>query len=304
MEIVEFLILILVIGVGILVLVREIRKIKAQPEESSLLMFKQDLDFVRNEISQSARFLTKEISELKHLASPLQQLKEFLLAPKNRGKVGEKALEDFLTQFLPPKMFKTQYQFSSGAIVDALIFTSKGSIPIDSKFPLENYKKLLECKPEEEEVFLRQFKKDVKKHIDDISRKYILPEEGTLNFALMFIPSIGAYEKVAQEDELIDYGDLKKVYFVSPINIYPFLQIILLSLEQAQFEQKAKKILSEFEGLKREIEKLGKELDTLSLHILHSFNALERVKNQYQRSVLKMERSSSFQEVDFEEKED
>ena len=132
----------------------------------------------------------KEVGQMSEIGRSMKDLQDFLRSPKLRGNIGEQVLKELLGQFLPKQSFHLQYRFRTGDIVDAAIKTDNGIIPIDSKFPMENFKGMIKAETEvEKKTYEKEFTRDVKKHIDDIAKKYILPEEGTTDYALMYIPS-------------------------------------------------------------------------------------------------------------------
>ena len=175
----------------------------------------------------------KHLGGIQEFSKDMKDLSNVLKSPKLRGGLGEQFLYELLGASLPKDMFKTQYKFSDGSVCDAVIFTDKGLIPIDSKFPMENFKLMLTQKSQEErdktkKVFIR----DVKKRIDEISSKYILPEEGTSEQAVMYIPSENIYyELITNTTEIEEYAKQKNVVMASPNTLSYFLKVILLSLE-------------------------------------------------------------------------
>src|SRR3989344_2062293 len=133
--------------------------------------------------------VSKNIGEMSEIGRSMKELQEFLRSPKLRGNIGEQVLKELLSQLLPKQSFNLQYAFKNGAIVDAAIKTEAGIIPIDSKFPMENFRKMhSENSESDKKAVEREFVSDVKKHIDDIAKKYILPAEGTIDYALMYVP--------------------------------------------------------------------------------------------------------------------
>src|SRR5206468_9986502 len=132
--------------------------------------------------------------QMNEIGRNMRELQEFLKSPKLRGNIGEQVLKDLISQIFPKNSFYLQHQFKSGDKVDAAIKTDAGILPIDSKFPMENFQKFNKSQTDEEKVhYQKEFARDVKKHIDAISKKYILPEEGTMDFALMYVPSESVY---------------------------------------------------------------------------------------------------------------
>jgi DNA recombination protein RmuC len=226
----------------------------------------------------------RELGTMRETGKMMKDLQEFLQSPKLRGGVGEKVLTDTLAQTLPRDQFDTQYKFSGGEMVDAIIKTDQGLIPIDAKFPMENFKKMVQAESEEEKEGHRKvFVRDVKKHIDAISKKYILPAEGTINFAMMYIPSEAVYYEVAvQNEELDNYAYQRKVIFVSPNIFTYFLKVLLLGLQEKEVARSARKILEILDAVRHEAGKFGDELGVLSGHITRAKNAMDSVSSQYQ----------------------
>src|SRR5260221_12881851 len=176
--------------------------------------------------------VNKEIGKMSEIGRNMQELQDFLKSPKLRGNIGEQVLKDLITQIFPKNSFHLQYAFSSGEKVDAAIQTDAGILPIDAKFPMENFQKLSKAKAEEEiKTFRKEFERDIKKHIDSIAKKYILPNEGTMDFALMYVPSESVFYEIVTMDDLVEYARRQRVYIVSPTTLYAHLQAILLSYE-------------------------------------------------------------------------
>jgi DNA recombination protein RmuC len=223
--------------------------------------------------------LQREMGKFSEIGRSMRDLQEFLQSPKLRGNIGEQVLRDLLSQAFPKESFHLQYTFRSGVTVDAAIKTDKGIIPIDSKFPMENFKRMMSASEgKEREVVRKEFIKNVKKHIEDISSKYILTDEGTLDYALMYIPSEPVYyEIVANISELYDFAYKKRVLPVSPSTFYAYLRAILLSLEGKKIEQRAYQILRELRAIQTESKKFGRALEVLSGHISRAYNSMSSV---------------------------
>lgn len=221
----------------------------------------------------------RELGKMSEVGQKMEELRSFLLSPKLRGNVGEHFLYDLLKQRIPQKHLFLQHQFKNGQIVDAVIETSGGLIPIDSKFPKENFNKMMETKNQEDEERLRKaFVKDVKKHVDDIAKKYIMPEEGTVNFALMYVPSEPvAYEIVARMPELADYAYEKKVAIVSPNQFNHFLNVVMIGFERQQVSERAKYILDSLRAIERETRHFGEDLGVLIKHVTNAKSKADEV---------------------------
>lgn len=219
-----------------------------------------------------------EIGQMSEIGRNMQELQEFLKSPKLRGNIGEQILKDLISQILPKNSFFIQYEFKSGEKVDAAIKTDAGILPIDSKFPMENYQKMIKTKDtKEKQDFEKEFFKDIKKHIDAISRKYILPAEGTMDFALMYIPSESIYYEIVNSADLLDYARAQRVYMVSPSTLYAHLQTILLSFEGKKMESKSKELFAILRSLQIDYGKLEENLSVLGKHINNAYSQFGNV---------------------------
>ena len=241
---------------------------------------------INDRLDKAASFMKSigdEVGQMRELGKSMKDLQSFLQSPKLRGNLGEQILQDLLDQILPSENFSSQYKFRDGQIVDAIIKTDNGLISIDSKFPLENAKKLFKADSEEEKNAIQnEFAKDVRKHIKDISKKYILPAEGTVDFAVMYIPSESIYyEVVTNIPDLIDYGQEMKVFMVSPNSFYYFLQTIMLGLRGKKIETKAKQILETLSMIQQESQKFGDKLSVLNRHVTNAKNSMDTVSGEY-----------------------
>ena len=232
--------------------------------------------------SQVIGALQKEAGAFSEVSRSMKDLQEFLQSPKLRGNIGEHVLNDLISQIFPKNSFHLQYQFKSGEKVDAALQTDAGILCIDSKFPMENFQKMVKGETESERALAKKdFAKDVKKHIDDISRKYILPEEGTMDFALMYIPSEPVYYEIVSQTEITDYAKSKRVYPVSPTTLYAHLQVILLSFQGKKIEQKTKEVFSLLRAIQKDYEKTENNLGILGHHITNAFNSLSSVTGSF-----------------------
>jgi len=208
----------------------------------------------------------------------IASLQEILRAPKLRGGLGEFFLGDLLGQILTPDHFTLQHRFKSGEKVDAVIRLGERLVPVDAKFPLENFKRILEVHEDEERKRWRKvFARDVKKHIDDISQKYILPDEGTFDFALMYIPAENVYyetiikdENFGEETSIANYALRKKVIPVSPNSFYAYLQAILLGLRGLRIEESTQEILQNLGRLEGDLKKFEEDFRVLGNHLTNA----------------------------------
>ena len=269
-------------------------------------------DTMQQQFSQSSKLITEVTQRLTKLdetnkrvvdvADELKLLQNVLQNPKQRGGIGEYFLDVVLGNVLPSKMYTLQYAFKNGEIVDAAIMLDKGRIlPIDSKFSLENYNRLIEEKDKtKREVIVKVFKADLKKRIDETA-KYIRPNENTLDYAFMFIPSeaiyydllvnqVGATNTSARD--LLDYAFIdKKVIIVSPTTLLAYLQTVLHGLRSLQIEEQAKDIQKRVGELGKHIavhetfmQKLGNSLGTTVGH----FNTAHKELKKMDKDVVKI----------------
>lgn len=231
-----------------------------------------------SEVTEKLTKLDETNRQVVNFSGQLQNLQDILKNPKQRGILGEYYLETVLKNVLPPGSYKMQYSFSDGVIVDAVVHVDKRIIPIDSKFSLENYNRILEARdPTEKKRYEAALVQDLKIRIDETS-KYVKPEENTMDFAFMFIPSEAVYydlliNKVgAVEDDtrnLIHYAGQKKVIIVSPTSFLAYLQTVLQGLKNQKISEQAREIIGQVENLRRHLvsydeymHKLGKNLGT------------------------------------------
>lgn len=280
------------IGVSIFYIKRETQKLKeSQKEEIPFDLLKQDIESLRKKFENGYSQMAYQLGKVQEIGRGIKEFQDFLRSPKLRGNIGEQILRDLLEQFLPKQNFTLQYQFQDGQIVDAIVKTNQGIIPIDSKFPMENFRKMINDNSEGKKLSQRDFVRDIKKHIDNISKKYILPNEGTVDFALMYVPSEPVYYEITlNNSETLEYGYNKKVYFVSPNSFYYFLKIVMVGLEGAKIEEGAKKILEKMKAVQQETIKFEGEFSILTSHVEHAKNASERARSRFGRLVGKIER--------------
>lgn len=215
----------------------------------------------------------KNIGEFSEIGRSMHDLQELLQSPKLRGNIGEQILKELLSQYFPPASYALQYTFKTGDKVDAVIKTTQGFIPIDSKFPLENFRKMHGIlKDGEREQFKKIFIQDVKKHINDIARKYILTGEGTVDYAIMYIPSESVYYEIINDASLFEFAGTKRILPVSPLCFYAYMRAILMSFEGARIQSQAKEILTLLSAIKKDYEKADYAFSVLNKHIANAYN--------------------------------
>ncbi|MDP3043628.1 MAG: DNA recombination protein RmuC [bacterium] len=272
--------------------------------------FGQTTKIIQGITSQSAKLISEVTEKLTKLdetnkqvvnfSAQLQNLQDILKNPKQRGVLGEYFLEETLKNVLPPNSYQMQYGFKDGTIVDAVVFVKDKIIPIDSKFSLENYEKILNAKDvETKEKFEKQFKQDLKLRIDETA-KYVKPSEKTMDFAFMFIPSEAIYydsliNKVGAVQvntrDLIEYAFKEKhVIIVSPTSFLAYLQTVLQGLRALQIEESAKTIRANVEKLSRHLlsyddfmKKLGMSMATTVNHYNSAYKEFKKVDKDVMR---------------------
>lgn len=279
------IILVIITGFGIIIFVLN-KKLSGGKQDETLVQWlksmQSSLDTRLDNATQLMGQIRQDAGRFAELSLSMKNLQDYLKSPKLRGNIGEQVLKDLISQMFPKNSFFLQYQFKSGDKVDAAIKTDAGILPIDSKFPSENFQKMMGAENEEEkERAKKDFIRDVKKHISDISQKYILPEEGTMDFALMYVPSEPVYYEVVNEMELTEFARKNRVYPVSPNTLYANLQVLLLSFQGREIEQKSRSLFALLRGIQKDYSKLGENLSVLNRHITNSYNQMNNVNSEF-----------------------
>lgn len=276
---------------------------KTQFDQSQQLM-SNITDRVSQQLTEVARGVTQTQESTKQvftIAEQLQNLEKVLKHQKQRGNLGEASLELILGNILPPTAFKMQYEFPGGETVDAVIFTKEGVIPVDAKFSLDNYQRLINAVGDTERADLeKQFKNDLKLRIDETS-KYVRPKDNTLPFAFMYIPAEAIYYDLLINEvgsvkvntrNLIDYAyNEKKVIIVSPTTFAAYLQSVLYGFKAFKIEEAAKDIAKNVDALSRHLnayqdyyKKVGSALSTTVNH----YNAGTRELGKIDKDILRI----------------
>ena len=246
------------------------------------------------ELQKQVGGMSEQARRLGELSKSIADLQNILTAPKLRGGFGEEQLENLLAMVFAREQYRTQYAFSSGDRADAVLMFPQGMVAIDSKFSLENFRRITEVETEpEKKAARRDFLKDVRKRVDEIANKYIRPAEGTLPFALMYIPAENVYYEAIIRDEddtgLYEYCAQKRVMPVSPNSLYAYLHTIVVGLKSLHVSQQAESILRQMESLRFELEKFTDVYDKLGTHLKNagksyddSTRALGKLENRVQ----------------------
>jgi len=242
------------------------------------------------------RDVGKEVGQMSEIGRNMRELQDFLKSPKLRGNIGEQVLKDLITQMFPRNSFHLQYTFRSGEKVDAAIQTDAGILPIDSKFPMENFQKMVKAQSEQDkETARKEFIRDIKRHIDAISKKYILPDEGTMDFALMYVPSESVYYELVGITDIIDYARKARVYVVSPNTLYAHLQTILLSFEGKKIEVRTREVHKLLRALAIDHEKVNENIDVLGKHLNNASSQFVNVASGFLQLGQKIKSASSLE---------
>src|SRR4030042_5225758 len=313
----------ILIFIGFIIVIFLLIRKGSKKEESSLIMqqlnhMNQVLDnklsesnkAIQSQFGQSHKIIqdvTEKLTKLDEtnrqvvgFADQLKNLQDVLKNPKQRGVLGEYYLETVLKNVLPPGSYQTQYSFKDGTIVDAVVFVDKRIIPVDSKFSLENYNRILETSnPEERKKYERAFVNDLKIRIDETS-KYVKPEENTMDFAFMFIPSEAVYydlliNKVGavtgDTNNLIYYAGQKKVIIVSPTSFLAYLQTVLQGLKNQKISEQAMEIIKQVERLGKHLGGYSEYMDKLGNHLgttVSSYNKASKELAKVDKDVVKI----------------
>ncbi len=299
--------------------VQDIRKEISENSEKSRVEIESKLQNINKEISEFQmssktqmqkqfsdsnkiiKEVTVELEKIKgtneqvlSFANQMKTLEKILGNQKQRGIFGEIQLENLLSNVLPPEIFQMQYSFKDGGIVDAIVKVNDNIIPIDAKFSLDNYNKMIESSDENEINLLeKKFKEDIKSRIDETA-KYIRPQEKTLDYAFMFIPADGLYQDLLnsrvgslkiRSKELVSYAYQKKVMIVSPMSLFPMLQITMKALNNLKFEKS-------IELVNKNVQNLSDHLITYQTYHNKLGNTLNTVVNHYNRT------SDEFKKID------
>lgn len=235
--------------------------------------------------------VNKQIGGIEEFGKDIKDLSNVLKSPKLRGGLGEQFLNELLANALPHELFRVQYEFKDGSKCDAAILTEKGIIPVDSKFSLENFRAMVEAERDEtREKYRKEFVKDVKKRIDEIATKYLKPDEGTTDFALMYVPSETVYyDIIVNNIEVEEYSQQKNVFITSPSTLFSKLKIFLAVYQQFELQKHAQEILKALASIKIEAVKFDDELSVLEKHISNASKASENVRSKYTKLFGKIE---------------
>ncbi len=243
---------------------------------------------VIGDVNKQLGTLAKTAENMQEVGKNISSLQDILRSPKMRGGFGEFMLADLLSQILPPQHYQLQYIFGTGDKVDAVVRLSGKLVPVDAKFPLENFRRMVESQTDDERKRQRrEFVKDVKKHVDAIAKKYILPDEGTFDFALMYIPAENVYYETIIKDEafgedksIANYAVESRVIPVSPNSFYAYLQAIVLGLRGLKVEERAQEIIDSLSRLKGDLNRFRGDFETVGTHLKNASNRYDEAEKR------------------------
>jgi DNA recombination protein RmuC len=247
-----------------------------------------------NKIHERLGKVDEATTQMLERAKDLARLEQALRPPKARGGFGELLLENLLRDRLPPSAYEMQFTFDSGERVDAVVRVDR-DIPVDSKFPLDNYNRLVEAETDEErQLGERQFARDVKQHIEAIAAKYIRPDEGTYDFAFMYIPVEAVYYELAcgKTGALLSYAHERRVFPVSPTTFTAYLQVIALGLRGMQIEQHAHEVMAYVAELQRDFDRFTDDFEKIGTHLGHAQSKYHEAGKRLDRLETKLERAA------------
>lgn len=249
--------------------------------------------------------LTDATTRLEGVGRQVAELQDLLRVPKLRGTLGEVWLEELLRQVFPAGQFEMQHTFRSGERVDAVLRIGGGLVPVDAKFPLEAFQRMLDAEGDAAEREHRAFRRSLKTRIDEIADKYIRPDEGTFEFALMYLPSEAVYyESVVRGEELDDgrsvlgYAMERRVIPVSPHTFYAYLSAILHGLKGLRIDERSREIVAELGGLRQQLDKFWTAYDKVGLHLANAAKQYDETGRERERIGARFDRLSRGDEPD------
>lgn len=292
----------------------ELRRLKSRDHSESLQLLQHQMDGLRDQVRASLEGnrleigqrlaetrkvvgdvhrglgeVDKQVGAVGAVARDLRGLQELLRSPKIRGGIGETLLAELLAQVLPQSAFNLQYRFSDGALVDAVVRVGDRLVPVDSKFPLENFQQYRKADVAGDDrtagTHRRMFRADVRKHVDAVATKYIRPGEGTFEFGLMYLPAEAIYGELLQDADdasadLLQYALSRRVVPVSPQSFYAYLQVIVMGLKGFAVEESARRVMDRVAETRTRLDRFSGSFDTLQRHLGHAQRQSEESKRR------------------------
>ena len=290
------------LGAGLMIVLQKLKALEEKKQDDQgVMLINQNIQGMQSRMDETTRAInerldnagrvisgvSRELGTMSQIGTQLAQFQDFLKSPKLRGSLGEQGLKDLLMQVLPVEFLRFQYAFRTGDIVDAAIQLTAGIVPIDAKFPLENFNRYLKATDEIEKTgALNAFRRDFRNRVTEISRKYILPDEGTVDFAMMYLPSETVYYELISNDrfrDMYDYASSEKVIVVSPSTLFYYLRTIMIGLEGQRINKMAHQILTAVKTIQQETYKFGDGVRLLDKHLGNAKNTMDQVSQNYSR---------------------
>jgi DNA recombination protein RmuC len=267
--------------------------------DGRLLSTQQSTGRTATEIVDRLSKLDGTATQMLDRARDLARLEQALRPPKSRGGFGELLLGNLLRDRLPADAYQLQYTFRDGERVDAVIKVEK-LVPVDAKFPLDNFERLVEAEDAERALHEKAFARDLKGHVDAIAQKYIRPAEGTFDFALMYLPSESVYYELVcgKTGELLKYAHTKRVFPVSPTTFTSQLQVIVLGLKGLQIERHAQDVMSYVAQLAKDFERFRDDFGVIGTHIANAQKKYGEADKRLERFEANLERAADWEELD------
>jgi DNA recombination protein RmuC len=251
-------------------------------------------------ISTQLGQLGEATTQMNERVRDLARLEQALRPPKARGGFGELLLGNLLRDRLPPDAYELQYTFPSGERVDAVIRVDR-LVPVDAKFPLDNFQRAFEAESDDERALAEKaFARDLKGHIDAIAAKYVRPDEGTYDFALMYLPSEAVYYELVcgKTGALYKHALERRVFPVSPTTLVAYLQVISLGLRGLQIEQHAQEVMRYVAELQRDFDRFHEDFDVVGKHLGNAKTKFDDAEKRLDRFDSKLERAADHEVVD------
>ncbi len=260
------------------VITGELKDIRGNVDNNTKHMHEQINSFVRE-----TQNIKQGMNTMQDTVKSISSFQEFFRSPKIRGEWGEASLKHLLKEYFPEDLFQLQYSFSSGEKVDGVLkLPDQKMLPIDAKFPLDNFRRMVGAKDENREIYRKKFLEDAKKHIQKISEKYILPSENTVDFAVMYIPAEAVYYEINMEYDvdIAEYARSKKVILSSPNTFYLTLRGIEQWFRDTQISEQAHEIMDRLSKIEKDGSKLMREFNKLGAHLKNANAAYNTSKKR------------------------
>lgn len=256
-----------------------------------------------SEIHERLGKVDSAAAQMLERAKDLSRLEQALRPPKARGGFGELLLENLLRDRLPATAFQMQYGFSTGERVDAVVRAGTLLIPVDSKFPLDNYQRIVEAASDDQrQLAEKAFARDVRSHVDAIAAKYVRPEEGTSDFAFMYIPVEAVYYELAcgSTGAILEYAHENRVFPMSPSTFTAYLQVIAFGLRGMQIEERAHEVMAYVADLTRDFDRFTEDFELVGKHLGNAQSKYTSAEKRLDKLETKLERASEEADVEIE----